>query len=174
MHVLVAHASAHGSTEGIASAIADRLRTAGHVVDLCPIDEVGSLTGTEAVVLGSAIHSGAWLPPAADFVEAHTAELSRLAVWLFSVSSVGDTSSVFGRRVTARMRRMRSEPAQITQWRPRLSVRGHRNFAGVVEQSHWGLTGTLFVRALGGSFGDHRDWDDVVLWADEIGAALDD
>ena len=35
--ILVAYASAHGSTEGIATAIAGRLRSAGHTVDVRPV-----------------------------------------------------------------------------------------------------------------------------------------
>jgi menaquinone-dependent protoporphyrinogen oxidase len=174
MRVLVAFASAHGSTEGIAAAIAERLREAGQVVELCPIDEVRSVAGLDGIVLGSAIHSGAWLPPAAAFVEEHAEQLSAQPLWLFSVSSVGDTSSVFGRRVANVMRRARSEPAQVSAWRTRLDVRGHRNFAGVVERSHWGLGGTVFVRALGGTYGDHRDWSDVNRWAAQIATELSD
>jgi len=60
MQVLVAHATAYGFTKGIATAVADQLRDAGHVVDLRPIDEVASLVDVDAAVLGSAIHSGAW------------------------------------------------------------------------------------------------------------------
>lgn len=168
MRVLVGHASAHGSTAGIATAIAERLRGSGLTVELRPIEEVDDVTGFDAVVLGSAIHSGAWLPPAAAFVERHGDELSGRPWWLFSVSSVGDTSSVFGRRVTDRMRRMRREPDEVARWRARWDVRGHRNFAGVVERSHWGRLGTLFVVVLRGTFGDHRDWDDVDRWADLI------
>jgi menaquinone-dependent protoporphyrinogen oxidase len=174
MNVLVAYASAYGSTKGIAIALAEVLRDEGLVVDLRPMDEVSSLAEFGAVVLGSAIHGGTWLPPAAAFIEEHADELAQRPVWLFSVSSVGDTSSVFGRRVADAMRRMRSEPAQITKWRTQWSMRGHRNFAGVVERSHWGLVGTVFIRALGGTYGDHRDWRDIRRWAGEIASALAD
>ena len=172
MEVLVTYATAHGSTLGVATAIADRLRTRVGTVQLLPVAEVASLNGVDAVVIGSAIHSGAWLTPASTFVEEHTTELARLPVWLFSVSSVGATSSVFGDRVARAMRRMRSEPSLVAAWRRQFTPRGHRNFAGVVERSHWGCLGTLFVRALGGTFGDHRDWSDIDRWSDEIADAL--
>lgn len=172
MHLLVAYASVHGSTREIASAIAGRLRSAGHVVDLQPVDEIDALVGVDGVVLGSAIHNRAWLPPAVTFVEAHVAELSERPVWLFSVSSVGDTTSVFGQRIAHVMRRTHSEPSQVRVWRGRLPVRGHRNFAGVIERSHWGLAGNVFLRAFGGTYGDHRDWQDIDRWADQIAAEL--
>jgi menaquinone-dependent protoporphyrinogen oxidase len=55
MTVLVAYASKHGSTEGIAHAIADRLRELGEPVEVGSVDEVGDLEGFRAVVLGSAV-----------------------------------------------------------------------------------------------------------------------
>ncbi|HTO00445.1 MAG TPA: flavodoxin domain-containing protein [Microthrixaceae bacterium] len=172
MNVLVGYSSAHGSTEGVASAIAVRLRLECQDVSLRSIDEVDSLDGVDAVVLGSAIHNRAWLPPAIAFVEEHTPELSDRPLWLFSVSSVGDTSSVFGPRVARKMLQMRPEPAIVSSWRTRLHVRDHRNFAGVVQRSDWGLVGAIFIRVLGGKYGDHRDWWDIDLWADTIATFL--
>lgn len=54
---------------------------------------------SDAAVLGSAIHNQVWLPEAATFVMSHVRELAIRPVWLFSVGSVGDTSSFFGPRV---------------------------------------------------------------------------
>lgn len=65
MKVLVGHASACGSTKGIAQEIGDRLTHAGLQADVRPVDEVDTLAGYDAVVLGSAVHNMAWLPQAA-------------------------------------------------------------------------------------------------------------
>jgi menaquinone-dependent protoporphyrinogen oxidase len=51
-------------------------------------------------------------------------------------------------------------------------ARDHRSFAGAIERSHWPLTGHLFLRALGGRYGDHRNWDAIEQWADEIARSL--
>jgi menaquinone-dependent protoporphyrinogen oxidase len=172
MKVLVAYASACGSTRGVAGRIADRLRSHDVEVDLCPVDAVAPLDEYEAVVVGSAIHSRAWLPQATAFVDSNADALRQRAVWMFSVSSVGDTTSVFGPRVAGWMRRASPEPAQITRWRPVLALRGHRNFAGVVDRRNWGVLGSMFVGALRGTYGDHRDWADIEAWADVIAADL--
>src|SRR5687768_15398488 len=108
MNVLVGYASAHGSTKGIAEEIAERLTLGGIQTDFRPIDDVSTLDNYEAVILGSAVNNMAWLPHAAAFVRSHTDELRARRVWLFSVSSIGDTSSFFGPRVSRFMRRMRS------------------------------------------------------------------
>jgi len=172
MKVVVAYASDHGSTKGVAGEIADRLTAAGMLVDLNPIDELDAIEGYDAVVLGSAIHNRAWLPQAAAFVQAHRGELAVRPVWLFSVSSVGDTNSFFGPQVGQLMRRMRKESKEIAGFRTALRARDHRNFTGAVERSHWNLAGHVFLKACGGSYGDHRDWKDIDLWADHIARQL--
>jgi menaquinone-dependent protoporphyrinogen oxidase len=170
--VAVGYETAHGSTKGIANEITERLKRAGIEAVVQPIEELGALDGYDAIVLGSAVHNQAWLPRAAAFVTAHRAELAALPVWLFSVSSVGDSSSFFGSRVAGLMRRARSEPRDITGFRTALRPRGHRNFAGAVERSHWDRAGHLFLKAFGGRYGDHRDWPDIDAWADGIARQL--
>ncbi len=147
MKVVVAYASDHGSTKGVAGEIADRLTAAGMLVDLNPIDELDAIEGYDAVVLGSAIHNRAWLPQAAAFVQAHRGELAVRPVWLFSVSSVGDTNSFFGPQVGQLMRRMRKESKEIAGFRTALRARDHRNFTGAVARSHWNLAGHVFLKA---------------------------
>ena len=61
---LVTYASRMGGTEGIARAIADEMQRAGIDVDLRPAADVRSVTGYDAVVLGSAVYAGRWLRPA--------------------------------------------------------------------------------------------------------------
>jgi menaquinone-dependent protoporphyrinogen oxidase len=172
MTVLVVYASAYGSTKGIAKHIGEQLARAGHATEVQPVDEVVALDGFDAIVLGSAIHNMAWLPPASEFARAHAAELANRPTWLFSVSSVGETTSFFGPRASRLMRRMRKDK-HVAPVRDAARPRGHRDFAGAIERTHWGLSGRLFLRVLGGSYGDHRDWDDVDAWADEIARELD-
>lgn len=174
MSILVAHSSEHGSTNAIAARIGQRLQDGGFEVESRAADATIDidLAGFDAIVVGSAIHSGAWLPAAAALVDRCAATIPHRPVWLFSVSSVGDTSSVFGNGISRLMRKARPEPKQIAAFRQRLAVGGHRSFAGVVRRADWGLTGDLFVRLLRGRYGDHRDWTDIDHWADGIAAAL--
>lgn len=172
MKVLVTYASAHGSTRQIAEEIARRLAQDGLDADARSIDEVATLDPYDAVIIGSAVHNMAWLPPAASFVHRHAAILADRPVWLFSVSSVGDTTSFFGPRVARLMRRLRREPKTIAGLRSLVHPRNHHNFAGMVERSHWDLAGHLFLKSFGGSYGDHRDHTDIVAWADTIATEL--
>jgi hypothetical protein len=62
--ILVAYATRAGSTAEIAQAIAETLTARGYAVDVRPVKEKPSLDGCAAVVLGSAVRMGAWLPEA--------------------------------------------------------------------------------------------------------------
>lgn len=172
MRVLVGYASAHGSTQGIAEEIGRRLSRAGLDTEVLPVAAINALGGYDAVVLGSAIHNMAWLPEAAAFVRDHEDDLARRSVWLFSVSSIGDTSGFVLPVVAWLLRRVRGELSDVAGFRRAIAPRGHRNFAGAIDRSHWNLAGDLFLRACGGRYGDHRDWNDIDTWADGIARDL--
>jgi menaquinone-dependent protoporphyrinogen oxidase len=53
--ILVAYASRAGSTAEVAEVIGRVLREGGPEVDVCPVGDVHSLAGYDALVLGSAI-----------------------------------------------------------------------------------------------------------------------
>jgi hypothetical protein len=68
--VLVAYASKHGATQGIAERVAGTLRAAGLVIDLRPAKAAGDPAAYDACVVGSAAHMGSWLAEATTFVRA--------------------------------------------------------------------------------------------------------
>jgi menaquinone-dependent protoporphyrinogen oxidase len=85
VRVLVAYATGHGSTKGVAERIATRLAEAGAQVDARPVDDVDDLAGYDAVVLGSGVYNQSWIPSATEFLRANSAALAARPVWLFSV-----------------------------------------------------------------------------------------
>src|SRR5438128_10904375 len=90
MHVLVAVATRHGSTRGIADAIARELQALGVDADVRRVDEVPDLENYDAVVLGSAVYMGSWESAANRFVQRCRAKLQTMPVWLFSSGPVGN------------------------------------------------------------------------------------
>ena len=66
--ILVTYASRFGSTAGVAEAIGKVLAENGAQVDVLPMRQVKDLAAYQAVVAGSAINGGAWLPGALEFV----------------------------------------------------------------------------------------------------------
>jgi menaquinone-dependent protoporphyrinogen oxidase len=160
MHVLIAVASRHGSTQEIADAIAGVLRVAGFTVTCEEINGVASLDGYDAVVLGSAVYMGNWLPEARQFADIHTATLSGMPLWLFSSGPIGpDTPS--------------PEPSKLPELAARLGARDHRVFAGRLVREDLSFAERLITRVVKAPEGDYRDWEAIRAWATDIATALE-
>lgn len=172
MSVLVGYASAFGSTQEIAERIALRLTEAGVDARALTIDDGLDPSAYSAVVLGSAIHNGRWLPEASTWARGNTAVLAAMPAWLFSISSVGDEESAFPPKLAAFMRHARKTPKEIVEIQGLLAAREHRNFAGVVRGDNWSRVGRWFMAAFRGRTGDHRNWPAIDAWALEIAAQL--
>ena len=168
-HTVVAYASAHGSTRGIAERIADVLRTDGHSVSVHSLADARDVADFDHLVVGSAIHDGQWLPDA----EPAALQLATRAtgrVWAFSVSSVGTTTSFLANWVAGRLRPHVPEPHAVTQLRANADVRSHRFFAGAISPGDWPGFGRIVFRLMGGRYRDARDWNDIDRWAQQISA----
>lgn len=172
MNVLVCYATAHGSTQGVAQRLGKQLLQRGLNAEVRAITDAGDPTAFDAVVIGSAIHGAKWLPTASGYVDGFATELRDRPTWLFSVSTLGDRESMFPLAVAERLRRLRKQTSEMTSIRAALGSRDHRNFAGTIRRSDWPLTGRLTFRAMGGRYGDFRNWGAIDSWADEIAADL--
>src|SRR4051812_49787553 len=88
--VLIAYASKHGSTEGIARAVAQALESGGLNATCMQAGDVKSLEPYDAVVLGSAVYIKRWRPEARRFLRRFGAELAERPFWVFSSGPAGD------------------------------------------------------------------------------------
>lgn len=163
--MLVAYATAAGSTAGIAERIAAVLTGTGCRAVCTPAGPDVDPAPFDALVLGSAVHEMAWLPDA-------LAVLRRAAgtgrpVWCFSVGGLAHPDG----RTTRWM--ARGELGRIERgFPPGFAPRDHSLFAGVVDASRSPLWGRVFYRLTGSSSGDHRDWPAVEAWARSVAEAL--
>jgi menaquinone-dependent protoporphyrinogen oxidase len=163
--VLVAFASRHGATRGVAERIAARLRDGGLAVAVSPVEDIQELPPGRAVVLGSPVYDQRWPPEFDAFLERHLECLAGRRVWLFSVGTFGD-----GRRVIGPL--MRREPRNIAEVREALQPHDYRVFAGVILRHQWPLPSRMLFHAFGGRLGDNRDWPAVDAWSESIAEAL--
>lgn len=76
MRVLVAYATRHGATAGIAERVAAALTTAGLSAEAQPVEDVKDVKDYDAVVLGGAAYMFHWLKPAERVRRAHEAAAS--------------------------------------------------------------------------------------------------
>lgn len=161
MRVMVACASKHGSTEGIAEAIAERLQQLGHEAVAVRVADVTDLNGVQAVVLGSAVYAGSWMKEATEFAEAYAATLSDMPLWLFSSGPLG-----------TEVQDEEEQPRQLAKLTETLRPMGHRMFFGAIDRSTLGFGERMMMKAVKAPEGDFRDWSAIGGWADEIAREL--
>ena len=90
MRILVTAATKHGATGEIAQAIAQTLRAQGLDPAVLDPDQVDTVDGYDAVVLGSAVYAGHWLKAARELVARCGNDLAARPLWLFSSGPLGD------------------------------------------------------------------------------------
>lgn len=165
---LVAYATRMGSTTGIAEAIGRTLAAQGVRVDVRAIQDVDDLKPYSAVVLGSAIQAGCWLPEAMQFVEGHRAELARKPFGAFLACMTMSMNAGDYRMSVARW----MEPVRT------LVKPAHEGyFAGALDLSRIAsrserLKFRISVMLGAWKEGDHRDWNAIHYWAADLKLAL--
>jgi menaquinone-dependent protoporphyrinogen IX oxidase len=83
--ILVTYATRAGSTYEVAARVAEVLHTQGAAVDVKPVTAMHELQGYDAIVVGSAIRMGCWLPEAVEFVKTNRETLSRIPTAYFLI-----------------------------------------------------------------------------------------
>lgn len=170
MKVLVAFASKHGSTRGIADFIGEKLRERGEQVDVLEVDQVRNLRDYDAFVIGSAVYMFHWQKEATKFVSKNKSILSTRPVWLFSSGPVGkEMRDPKGRDVRDASV---SGPKEFQELKDELSPIDHRIFFGVLDGTKLGF----FYRQIRKSStireslpeGDFRDWKEIEAWTTGI------
>ena len=170
--ILVTYASRSGSTAGIAEAIGRTLAENGVAVDVLPMNEVQDIAPYRAVVAGSAIQKEKWLPEAMEFMNKHQAEIAQKPFAAFLVCMALALNN-------SRMRE-RAKGTAATWMEPIRTLANPVSeglFAGVLDLSKLPALGYKVLGRLGiliglWKQGDHRDWDAIHGWANDLPAKL--
>lgn len=88
--ILVTYASKHGATAEIAQKVARILKAFKLDVTARRVAYIEDISEYDALILGSALYLGEWMPDAVDFLEEHQEALKDKAVWLFASGPTGD------------------------------------------------------------------------------------
>lgn len=160
MTVLVAYASKRGSTAEIAETVAATLRREGLRVCLERCEDVQSLEGYDAVILGSAVYMKRWRGDAGDFLKKHRKALKQVPFWVFSSGPVGDP---------AQDNREWTEPPKMVE---KVEGRGHAVFGGCLPSEPKGLMEKAMVQGVPSEYRDRRNWTQIRIWARQISADL--
>jgi menaquinone-dependent protoporphyrinogen oxidase len=166
--ILITYASRSGSTAGVAEVIGQTLAEKGAQIEVRPVEEVKDLKPYSAVVAGSAIREGKWLPEAVQFVQTHQAELAQKPFATFTVCmTMTIHNGEYQEGVEKWLEPLHAMVEPISS--------GY--FAGVLDLKK---VPTLYNRVmfrlsiLMGVWkaGDHRNWDAIRDWSCDLSARL--
>lgn len=158
MSILIAYASKYGATEEIAEGIGATLRTLGLTVSVHRVELSGDPAEYDAVVVGSAVYMGRWMPEARAYLRRYREALSARPVWLFSSGPVG----------TATL----PDPKEVAEFEALIRPHGHHQFAGALHRENLSFAERVIVSAVKAPDGDYRRWDEISAWAASIARAL--
>ena len=174
MSILVAYATRHGATGGIAERIAERLRIRGLDAEARPAAEIHDAARYDAFVVGGAAYMFHWLEDVTKFVQRNRVLLAERPTWLFSSGPVGtETVDKEGRDVL-----MVSAPKEFAAFRDAIHPRGEKVFFGAIDPDTKPIgLAERFVSLMPAAKaalpkGDFRDWPAIDAWADSIAHEL--
>ena len=148
--VLVAYATKNGSTQQVADAIAETIRSAGARVDCLPARGVRkTIDAFDLVVVGAPLYSGRWHRDAHRFLKRHRRELPAVAVFAMGPRS-GDAEA------WSRSRIQLDRALAKYSWLTPTSI---RLFGGVDPPRK-------------STHRDLRDWADVSDWAESLAGSI--
>jgi menaquinone-dependent protoporphyrinogen oxidase len=167
--ILVTYASRAGSTAEVAQAIGRTLTEGGARVDVVPMNDVNDLSPYQSVVAGSAIRGSKWLPEAVQFIRTHRSALAHKRFAMFTVC------------ITMAMKNAETYRPGVMGWvapvRAMVKPLSEGLFAGVLDFSKLPFNWDTMMLRLTVAFGifprgDHRDWNAIRLWAEQLQPVL--
>jgi menaquinone-dependent protoporphyrinogen oxidase len=157
MRVLVVVASRHGATWEIGEVVAEALASRGHLVEQRAPEDVESVDGYEAVVLGSAVYLAHWMASARDFADRFSEDLAGVPVWLFSSGLATQPAA------------SANSPHELMALYKQIGARGHRAFRGRLDRALLTFAERAAIAGARAREGDHRDMGAVRAWAAGVG-----
>lgn len=153
--ILVAYATRAGSTAEIAAAIGESLAARGYAVDVKPVKEKPNPASYTAIVVGSAIRMGSWLPEAVDYIKSNQATLAAMPVSLFTVHVLNTGADDASRAARA---------AYLKAIRPLLPDAEEVYFEGLMDFGRLSFLDRIIAKMVKSVDADHRDWAAIRAW----------
>jgi menaquinone-dependent protoporphyrinogen oxidase len=157
--ILVTYATRAGSTVDVAAAIGEALARRGFSVNVVPVKDKPNPANYQAVLMGSAIRMGSWLPEAVDFIKTNQQALNKMPIALFTVHMLNIEDDD-----TSRAARL----AYLDTVRPLLNKAEEVYFAGKMDFSRLSFLDRLVAGMVKAVEADHRDWDKIRNWTPAI------
>ena len=161
--ILVAYASRCGTTGGVAEAIGRTLCDAGFDVDTRLAKHADDVSPYSAVVLGSAVDRGSWLPDAIEFAQRNREALSGVPVAYFLTCLTLYEDTIESRKLA------QSYMEPVLKAAPEVRPVDSGFFAGVLDYRKLNVVVRMVMKvkmqAKGIPEGDFRNWNAITSWA---------
>ncbi len=157
--ILVTYSTRAGSTAEIAAAIGQTLSQRGYSVDILPVKKQPNPTDYDAVILGSPIRMGSWLPEVVGFVKENRALLEQLPVATFTVHMLNS-----GEDEQSRANRQAYLKA-VREW---ITPTEEAFFLGKMELAKLSFLDRFISNALKAKDEDLRDWNAIHTFAESV------
>ncbi len=161
--LLLAYASAAGSTAETAAFLAKRLSGRGWAVDLREARKAPAPKDYSAVIVGSAVRAGNWLSDATEYVKAHRQELAKTRPVYFTMCMTLSKDTPANREAVA---------AYIKPVRELVKPRSAAFFAGKMDYSKLSFFMRQIVKMKKVPEGDFRNWTALAEWVDGLDREL--
>jgi len=157
--ILVAYATRCGSTAEIAEALGRDIQSRGYSPEIMPVAKVSDVSAYQAVLLGSAVREGNWLPEAKGFVNHHQREIQNVPNAFFTVHmrNLGDDEKSRNGRL-AYLKPIH----KLVQ--PDIEV----FFAGRMNFSRLSFGDRLLCKVIGSKSVDLRNWPAIHAWGANV------
>jgi len=166
MKILVAYASAHGSTREVAHFIGRVLYTYGAEVTVANAADVQSVEGYDVYVLGSAIHGGLWLQEIFTLFDRFEKQLAEkpMYFWVTCIRALENDGREHALKYYF-------DPKTLDAF----DVRGKAVFTGqldtktITRQEQWYLVANYDGKLDAGDIRqDYRDWQAIAAWTNDL------
>ncbi len=157
--ILVTYASRCGSTAEIAEALGRDLQSRGYKPDVLAVAKVTQLSGYQAVLLGSAVRMGNWLPDALSFVRRYQREIQGLPNAFFTVHmmNIGDDEKSRNGRL-----------GYLNRVHEAVRADNEVFFAGRMDLDRLSFGERLVCKLKGASSQDRRNWPAIHAWGAHV------
>jgi len=162
--VLVAYATRYGSTQEVAEAVAETLRERGLGVSVQPMQEVRTLQGYSAVVLGTALYMFRLHKDAHRFLTRHREALSKRPVAIFAMGPINNDEKEW--------QGVRAQLDKELAMFPWFTPVAQEIFGGKFDPAKLRFPYNLvpYLKRLPAS--DIRDWNAIRAWASTVAEKL--
>lgn len=157
--VLIVYASKCGSTGEVAEFIGKELCDSGIMVDVRLINDTIDPSQYQAVIIGSAIRMGKWLPDASKFIETHQETLSHVPTAYFTVCMTLIEDTIENRNAVADYMKPVNQVLEPIDT---------GLLAGKMDYDKLSCLERTIIKAIGTPEGDYRNWETIHTWTNDL------